>query len=254
MIKRYLSRLIQRRIQCNPSWKNVHSILPTALTLAAFIANAEAGAAPQSIENEIQQAVVLDPVSLLEDRSGETTISGTPQLITGPGGNKAVLFNGVDDAIILNANPLHGLTRFTLEIIFRPDAGGTEEQRFLHIGEVKTDRMLLELRLTDDNQWCLDSFLRSGKAYLVLLDRNQLHPLGEWVHVALVVDEGHVKNFVNGELELEGELEFSPINSGRTSIGVRLNQVDWFKGAIQTIRITPGILNVESFLSMGELE
>jgi len=48
-------------------------------------------------------------------------------------------------------------------------------------------------------------------------------------------------------LELQGDLDFRPINSGCTSIGVRLNKVHWYKGAIGWIRITPQALNPETF-------
>lgn len=84
----------------------------------------------------------------------------------------------------------------------------------------------------------------------MLIDPAQLHPPNEWAHVVLVMDKGHVKNYVNGHLELEGDLNFSPIDSGSTSIGVRLNKIDWFKGAIQKIRITPEALDPEAFLLM----
>jgi hypothetical protein len=32
---------------------------------------------------------------------------------------------------------------------------------------------------------------------------------------------------------------FTPLNGGRTSIGMRLNRVFWFKGIIHTVRILP---------------
>jgi hypothetical protein len=154
----------------------------------------------------------------------------------------ALLFDGEDDALIMDANPLKGLSAFTVEVLIRPDAGGAEAQRFFHIGEVDGDRMLLETRVTKDGHWVLDTFLQSGDSSLVLIDRSKPHPLGQWAHVALVLEHGMMKHYVNGQLEIEGELEFQPINSGRTSIGVRLNKVHWYKGAIGSIRISPQAL------------
>jgi hypothetical protein len=47
---------------------------------------------------------------------------------------------------------------------------------------------------------------------------------------------------VDGELELAGEVPFTPMTTGRTSIGVRQNLVSWFKGAIAEVRFTPAAL------------
>lgn len=164
----------------------------------------------------------------------------------------AVVFDGIDDQIILEETPLAGLERFTVEVILRPDAGGSLEPRFLHIGEVFGGRMMLEGRLTEAGQWAVDSYLRAGEEYLVLLDRDLLHPVGEWCHVAFVVENGHAKNYVNGVFELEGTIDFQPIEGGLVSIGARANQVHWFKGAIHSVRITPGVLSPQEF-SMGGL-
>ncbi|HKK19396.1 MAG TPA: LamG domain-containing protein, partial [Opitutales bacterium] len=160
-----------------------------------------------------------------------------------------VLFDGEDDAIFVEENPLAGLDRFTVEVIFRPDPGGSAEPRFLHIGAVSKDRMMLETR-NADGRWALDSFFRHGEDYLVLLDEAQSHPLGEWAHLAVVMNRGHVKNYVNGALELEGMLDFAPINPVGMSIGVRMNKVHWFKGAIHSIRITPRALQPSAFTQL----
>jgi hypothetical protein len=54
---------------------------------------------------------------------------------------------------------------------------------------------------------------------------------------------------VNGQLELSKEIQFEIQGPGRTSLGVRLNKVNWFKGAIRTARFTPGALTPEEFLA-----
>jgi len=113
-----------------------------------------------------ENAAILDPVDLIGARPFEASISGSPKQITLSGGGTAVSFDGVDDGIFLETNPLEGLSSFTIEIVFRADADGTHEQRFFHIGEVKTDRMLLELRMLESGEWYLDSFLRSGNSLL----------------------------------------------------------------------------------------
>jgi hypothetical protein len=44
---------------------------------------------------------------------------------------------------------------------------------------------------------------------------------------------------VNGVKEKEGKIVFGPMSDGRTSVGVRLNQVFWFKGSIAEVRFHP---------------
>jgi len=199
-----------------------------------------------------RRATVLSGV--LEWRLGEFEVSpppglsktGNPRLVDSPYG-KAMVFDGKADAFFIAANPLQGLHSFTVEVIVRPDALGPKEQRFLHIGEPDGDRMLIETRLTDDGQWYLDTYLQSGQSNKTLADKTLLHPVGEWYHVALVVDNGRMVNYINGKLELEGELDFGPINTGETSIGVRLNRVYWFKGAVYAVRIKPRALKPDEF-------
>jgi hypothetical protein len=53
--------------------------------------------------------------------------------------------------------------------------------------------------------------------------------------------------YVNGEHELSGHVAFSPFDKGTTSIGVRMNKVSWFKGAIYEIRISPKCLLPSEF-------
>lgn len=174
-------------------------------------------------------------------------IWGSPSLTENSPYGTAVFFDGVDDGIFFKKNPLEGLSSYTVEVLIRQDTGASLEPRFLHMGDIKHDRMMLETRLTEDGQWALDSYLRSGEEYLVPLDREMLHPAGEWAHVAVVVDKGKMTNYINGVRELEGEIEFNPIEPGGMSIGVRMNQVHWFRGAIHSIRVTPTVLKPDAF-------
>src|SRR5713101_7633912 len=89
-----------------------------------------------------------------------TTVLGNPKLIEAPG-EKAILFGGVDDGLVVDTNPIAGWQSFTVEAIFRPDVGGSKEQRWLHIqGDTRDDRVLLEIRV-DGDQWFLDTFIKS---------------------------------------------------------------------------------------------
>jgi hypothetical protein len=175
------------------------------------------------------------------------SFSGDPKVIKTSYGN-AMVFDGEDDAIFLDINPLKDLTSYTIEALFRPDPDGPEEQRFVHIGESDSDRLLFETRTTKDNKWYLDTFVLSGENKKALLDPALLHPVGSWYHVALTVGEdGEMTNYVNGKMELRAKADSHLIRSGKTSIGVRQNKISWYKGAIYIIRISPGLLSPGDF-------
>jgi hypothetical protein len=178
-----------------------------------------------------------------------TKVLGHPRVIDSPLG-KAVEFNGVDDALFIEEHPLAGADTFTWEVLFRPDADGKPEQRFFHLQENGTEnRMLLEIRIVN-GQWCLDSFAVTGRNARTLLDRRKLHPFGPWYHVAMVYDGMEFRNYVNGVLQGAGELHLDPQGPGRSSVGVRINLRDYFKGAIATARMTKRALRPEEFLPL----
>ena len=175
-------------------------------------------------------------------------VLGTPQVIKTDKG-KAVLFDGVDDGIFINQNPLERFNEFTVEAVFRPDAGGGREQRWLHIEDTENteSRALLETRLVGD-QWFLDTFIKDGDNRSALFAENFKHPLGEWFHVALVFDRSEMRHYVNGKLELSGKITRRAFGKGLTSIGVRQNKVYWFKGAVRKVRFTNRALSSSEFI------
>tara|TARA_B100000686_G_scaffold279916_1_gene300775 strand:- start:1237 stop:1824 length:588 start_codon:yes stop_codon:yes gene_type:complete len=193
----------------------------------------------QSIVWELDNLEALDGCAL--------EASGQPVVIDCPYG-KAIEFDGKQDAVFIDSNPLAGLRSFTAEVIFRPDAGGLAEQRFFHLGEADGNRVLFETRLTGDGHWYLDTFISSGTSTCALLNEGILHPVGEWYHLALTCDGREEANFVNGVKEASGAIDFASMEGGRTAVGVRLNRVCWFKGAIGRIRFTPEVLVPEEFM------
>ena len=181
------------------------------------------------------------------DRIGghATTVLGTPRVVETPAG-KAIEFDGVDDALFVDVHPLAGATTFTWEAIFRPD-GGNREQRWFHLQENGSEnRMLFEIRVVDD-RWFLDSFNQSTTGSATLMNKSSLHPLGAWYHVAAVYDGKVFTNYVNGVKDGEAEVALSPQGPGRSSIGVRINQVYYFKGAIHSARFTRRALAPSEF-------
>ena len=174
------------------------------------------------------------------------TVLGNPQVISTNAG-PALLFDGEDDAVIMPTNPIAGARAFTVEIVFRPDPDGPAEQRFLHMQSTETRRLLIETRVRS-NDWFLDTFLKYDESDRTLQEPEKLHPVGDWYHAALVYDGREMHHYVDGVREISGAVAFSPLESGQTSIGCRLNRVFWFKGAIRRIRVTHAALRPEEFL------
>jgi hypothetical protein len=185
--------------------------------------------------------------SLSEIGGYKPKVLGSPQLVAAPG-SAAVAFDGQDDGILVDSNPLSGAGSFTIEVIFRPDPSPNKAQRFLHMQASEERRVLLETRLNDAGEWFLDTFIKSGPSEKTLQSRGNLHALGRWYHAALTYDGRWMRHYVNGAEESAGEVEYAPVEGGQTSIGCRLNQVFWFQGAIQKIRITHAALAPGQFL------
>jgi pectinesterase len=167
------------------------------------------------------------------------TVVGTPRVVATPVGS-AIEFNGESDGLVVDANPIEGLSQFTIEILFEPAVDGQVEQRFLHVQEAAADhRALIELRMLGEGRWCLDTFLKHGLAARTLIERGLGHPAAAWHVAALVFDGQDMAHYVDGVRETGGPVAFKPLGGGSTSIGVRMNRVSWFKGRIARVRVTP---------------
>jgi len=202
------------------------------------------------------------------DRIGghPTIVEGNPKVIETPVG-KAVLFDGVDDALFIDNHPLAGAKTFTFEAIVRPD-GGDFEQRWFHLAErdAKTGqvtsfdpatradtnaRFLFELRVVG-SQWYLDAFVNGPGYSRALMVQDKRHPLGRWYHVAQVYDGAEYRSYVNGALQAKAEISFKPQGPGSAAVGVRLNRVNYFKGAVRQARFTPRALPSAEFVKVPE--
>ena len=178
----------------------------------------------------------------------EVEVVGDPKVVETDKG-KAVAFDGKDDGIFLNVDPVEGRGRFTVEILFRPDADGPAEQRFFHIQEDGSpNRVLLETRVPGGGKWYADTYICSGKSQAALNDPKLTHAADRWHTLALVCTGEHMTQYVDGKKELESRIAFKPHKKGRTSIGVRINKVHWFKGAVRLVRISPKALKPEELL------
>ena len=199
---------------------------------------------------QAQTTSVLWIVDNLTQIGGNSVqVFGNPKIINSDIGN-AVEFDGIDDGIIVNNNPMVGVSAFTVEIIFKPYADGGVEQRFLHFQQDDNNRILIELRNNSNANWSLDTFIKSGASNKTLLDYAFVHPLDTWTHAALIYKDGIMTHYINGDKELEGAVMYQVVNSGQTSLGMRLNQVWWFKGAIRAVKITNDAINPENFMTI----
>lgn len=154
----------------------------------------------------------------------------------------SVRFGGVSDGLLVEHNPIAKMHSFTIEVCFFPESGGGFEQRFVHMQEHASEsRALVELRSVHDH-WYLDTYLHAQESQLTLIEPKRLHSHGQWYWAALTYDGAVMRHFVNGEEEACGRVFFAPLGSGRTSIGMRQNQVSWYKGSVREIRIFPTVL------------
>ena len=210
-------------------------------------------------------AQVLWKFNNLSRIGGVTTkVEGTPALVDSPVG-KAVQFNGADSALFFPARPLVGAKTFTIEAILRPE-GGDFEQRWMHIAETdpKTGqdanpngvsdpnpRFMFELRVKD-GQWWLDAFVNSKAGSKALIDPTKTHPINQWYVVAQTYDGKTYRSYVNGVLEGEADVAFTPHGAGHMMVGVRMNHVNWFKGSVAQARFSARALSPRDFLKVPQ--
>jgi hypothetical protein len=215
---------------------------PSAWSLTAAVVAVAIIAAAPTHARRADGAVIWNLDNLTSIAGHPVTVIGAPKVMSTPQG-KAVEFNGASDGLLLDVNPIEGLSRFTVEAVLAPAPDGPEEQRFLHISETGSERrLMMETRILPDRTWCLDTYLRHEAPGLTLIDRTKTHPGGTWHAAALTYDGKTMASYVDGVRELSGEVPFAPLGAGRISIGVRQNKVSWYKGRIRLIRISPEAL------------
>jgi len=198
------------------------------------------------------------------NRIGETTpkVEGSPQLVDSPVG-KAVQFNGRDTALLFPGRPLVGAKSFTIEAIFRPE-GGDFQQRWMHIAQTDpatgldanpggtadpNPRFMFEVRVVKD-QWYLDAFVQSKAGSQALAFPEKLHPLNQWYAVEQTYDGKTYRSYVNGVLEGEAAVAFTPHGPGHMMVGVRMNRVNYFKGSVALARFTDKALSPDAFVKL----
>jgi hypothetical protein len=224
-----------------------------ALLLLAATLLADEVRATESASPDAEAAVVWNIDNLKSIGGHAVIVVGAPRVVDSAdnagGVMKAVEFDGKQDGLFVAANPLAGLTSFTVEVVFRPTAGGPAAQRFLHFQPDGTeDRLLFETRLIEGNRWFLDTYLKAGEGSQTLFAEKFPHPIGPWYAAAITIDGDVMRHYVDGKEEMTTKIVPPKLAPGQTSIGVRFNKVHWYQGAIRTIRVTPRVLKPEEML------
>lgn len=222
------------------------------LALSAFAGAGDRLRAEEKIAASAPVPVVWTLDSVASIGGHQPIVLGAPKIVGEAAGGPALQFNGQSDGLVFPINPLAGWPKFTIEVLFLPETDGPTAQRFLHIQDERGSRGLMETRIVGGKSWALDTFLLCGESSLTLRDRTKLHPTGKWAWVAVVYNGKKMTHYINGVKELEGKVAFLPMTSGRMSLGVRLNQVHWFKGNIKEVRFTRAALPPDALQRVTE--
>lgn len=107
-------------------------------------------------------------------------VFGNPQIVNTEQG-KAMKFNGVDDMLLVDNNPLGDATEFTIEVVFKPASAYdiSNAPRLIHFqdpNDLINKRVLMELRLNKKNDWYLDGFMLTDLEELTLVNKSLTHP------------------------------------------------------------------------------
>ena len=112
-------------------------------------------------------------------------------------------------------------------------------------------RFMFEVRVKD-GQWWLDAFVNSKAGSKALIDPTKTHPINQWYAVAQTYDGKTYRSYVNGVLEGEADVAFTPHGAGHMMVGVRMNHVNWFKGSVAQARFSTRALSPRDFLKVPQ--
>ncbi|MFB6340796.1 LamG-like jellyroll fold domain-containing protein [Saccharicrinis sp. FJH62] len=183
------------------------------------------------------------------------TPEGNPELIS-INTAQAVLFDGVEDRIVVDANPLIGMDEFTFEVVFRIDRGGIEEQKFVHMQASPDIRILFEIQFENDSMWYMENYIQTGSGEsqnIHLMDPVKLHKADRWYHAAVVYKDKKFIQYINYKGENTGYLDWVKPEDGAVSVGARMNQTNYMTGAVREIRFADVALDSSQFLYSGEI-
>ena len=182
-------------------------------------------------------------------------VFGNPEVVKTDRG-KAVKFDGINDRLLVDNNPIGDATEFTVEVIFKayPAYEISNQPRFVHIQDPNDSlakRVMVELRLTPSNEWYLDGYMLTDAGERTLQNKKLTHPAGEWYHAAVTFKDNTFKTFVNGVEEVSGNVTFNKVlvnKTGKVSLGGRMDQRNYYCGLIKTLKVTRKALDPKDFI------
>ncbi len=190
-------------------------------------------------------------------------VFGHPEVVKTDIG-KAVRFDGIDDRLLVENNPVGNAKEFTIEVIFKPDSAYnvSKQPRFIQFqdptdtlsGWDSAKRIMMELRLTPKNEWYLDGFMLTDASERTLVNRNLTHPTRQWNHAALTYKDGTFKTYVNGIEETSGSVTYTKdiiTPAAKVSIGGRMNRLYYYCGLIKELKITRKALMPPQFIKIS---
>jgi hypothetical protein len=245
----------------SPVVNSVYRIIPVTILLCylfAYYSSIKAQTDTLSVTwylDRLENIGGLPTTKLSNQASGPA--SEYPLIVDSPFG-KAAYFNGINEGILVPGNPLGSSPSFTIEILFKPEAGPkNDEKRFIHIRSKNSDsrRILLELTPLLNNLWTFKTFILSEKNSLDVIDSLQYtHEFNQWYHAALVYEKGKMHNYINWVHESSGEVTYIPIENGQISIGARQDPKSWLKGTIGFIKFSRKALSPSEFTGIPKKE
>ncbi len=194
------------------------------------------------------------------------TSYGKPKIIATETGN-VLEFNsvattapatGAGDRIQIKGNPLGtNNSEFTIEMQFKPYATATDfAPRVFHL--CRTDSMsgprVMTLEIRSTSTWTTDFYIKSVTGSGIM--GTNFYPTGAWMHMAMTYKNGVLKGYVNGvaDVSYTGNLYTGMPVTAEVSLGGRMNNVNYFKGAIRKLIFTPIALDPSQFTFDGTVD
>ncbi|MDA3955117.1 hypothetical protein [Oceanispirochaeta sp.] len=152
------------------------------------------------------------------------------------------LFDGFRDGLFQAEYSPNCKRSIKIQLDIKPESGGGFEQRFFHLGHpgdgAANSRLMIELRSKTDGFWYLDVYYSNGEKGQALIDENRLYPHGQWYTLEIDVTEKGISGYIDGKIECRSEeVPFRPLPFPGLSLGVRQNQVSWYKGGLRNLSI-----------------
>lgn len=186
-------------------------------------------------------------------------VYGNPKIIVTEKGS-AMEFNadasnapatGKGDRIQIKGNPL-GISAndFTIEMIFKPYLTTTDfAPRVLHIcsPDSMSGPRVMTMEIRSTNVWNTDFYIKSVTGSGIMGSKK--YQTGQWMHLAMTYKNGELKGYVNGEIDVSyvgSKYTGLPANA-EVSLGGRMNNVNYFKGAVLKLIFTSEALEPSQF-------